>query len=117
MEKSETTRIDDTRPRRLFWAVVISAVTAALFMLSGCATLQTSDSIRTKSETELAVSAIRSEWMTHCEGVAGDMPVNETGGLLQDYADVAAAFAVCRERHNSLVEHLKPIVQKEREGK
>lgn len=83
-------------------------------LLSGC--MHTDKLIRTKSETELAVAAVNTEWLKPCEGLAGDTPDNEVGNLLQDYADLAAAYAACDARHKSLSDYLGPIVKKERGG-
>lgn len=95
---------------RLFTLAVIAAT------LAGCAATKVGDSIRFKSETELGVSAIRLEWLKRCEGLTSPMPTNDTGNLLQDYADMAGALRLCMDRHNSFVEYLTPIVKKEQEG-
>lgn len=69
-----------------------------------------------KSETEIAVAAIKAEWLKPCEGLLTPTPENAVGNLLQDYADMAAALAECRARQNDLVEYLSPVVKKERES-
>ena len=88
------------------------AVSAAV--LVGCGTAPPATTVKTKSETEIAVESIDREWLKECSFDA-PMPENSTGDLLQDYADMAAAFAVCKTRHNELVWMLGPIVKKERE--
>lgn len=45
------------------------------------------------------------------------MPENSIGNLLTDYNNISAARAICVTRHNSLVDYLKPIVEKERARK
>jgi len=95
---------------RLFVCTVVSVVT-------GCATVP--PVARFKSETELAVAATKTEWLKRCEipgSLAGGMPDNNVGSLLQDYADMTSAFAECRLRYNSLIDYIEPIVKKEREG-
>lgn len=86
---------------------------ASVVVLVGCGTVAVQP-IKTKSETEVAVESIDREWLKEC-GFNVAMPANSTGNLLQDYTDMAAAFAVCMVRHNELVRMLGPIVKKERE--
>ena len=88
----------------------------AVMLLAGCSTTSVKTNVKFKSETEIAVAAIKNEWLTLCEGPQGAVPENSTGALLQDYSDVAAAFAVCKERNKALIMYLRPIVKKEREG-
>lgn len=89
---------------------------AAVMLLASCSTTSVKTGVEFKSETEIAVAAIKNEWLTLCEGPQGPVPENGVGALLQDYTDIAAAFAVCKERNKSLIMYLRPIVKKEREG-
>ncbi len=115
---------DDDGPRGVFddpfdnGMIILIAIVLALVVVffTGCATLQTSDAVRTKSETELAVAAVKKEWLIPCEGLAAVVPTNDIGTLLQDYADMATAFATCQKLHKSFVDYMAPIVQKERIG-
>lgn len=84
---------------------------AIIAILAGCG--HSKPLLRTKSETEIAVSAIKAEWLKLCEAPAGGDPENQVGALLQDYADVAEALAICIKRHNDLVGYLKPVIKKE----
>jgi hypothetical protein len=88
-------------------------------LMSGCfhtAPVKPTEPIRVKSETELAVAAIDREWLKRCEGLKGPMPANEVGALLQEHAaSTLPALAECMKRHNSLVEYLIPVVEKERQ--
>lgn len=84
--------------------------------LAGCVT-PAKDKVRTKSETEIAVSAIRAEWLTDCVFEQTPEQENQVGGLLQDYVDMAEALALCMKRHNDFVGYMRPIVQKERTAK
>jgi hypothetical protein len=81
--------------------------------IAGCATNEPAK-IRTKSETEIAVAAIKLEWLKSCEHQAVSTPDNQVGVLLQDYVDTAEAFAICMKRHNDFVGFIRPIVEKER---
>jgi len=113
MEKSTSLGCPATLTTRLF---SVLAITLIAVILPGCAALKPGESIRFKSETELGVSAIRLEWLKQCEGPGGTMPTNDIGSLLQDYADLATAFRLCANRHNSFIEYMEPIVKKEQEG-
>lgn len=104
--------MDESKSPRRTACGILSAV--AIFA-GGCTT-PPQTGVKFKSETEIAVGAIRNDWLALCEGPQGSMPENGVGLLLQDYADLAAAFAVCKERNKSLVMYLRPIVKKEREG-
>lgn len=79
--------------------------------LAGCFT--TIPQIRTKSETEIAVAAIKSEWLKPCTAPVESEPSNTVGGLLQDYLETAEAFAICMKRHNDFVGYIKPVIVKE----
>lgn len=94
--------------RCVFSALIIS------FALTGCQSTKILNSVKVKTETELAVSSIKLEWLKKCDGLEGPMPENSIGALLQDNALLSAAFAVCIARHNSFVEYMRPIVEKER---
>ena len=103
-----------TRAGGYFSRLVICSIIAAL--LAGCTTVKTQDSVKIKSETEIAVSELKLEWLTECEGLGG-VAENEVGALLQDFVDLSALFAVCQARHKDLVQYLVPIVKKERGSK
>lgn len=90
-----------------------AAYTAIIVLLTGCATA-VQPKVQTKSETELAVSAIKMEWLTDCEFVPADPLGNQIGGLLQDYVDTAEALAICMKRHNDFSGYMRPILKKER---
>jgi hypothetical protein len=93
------------------------AIIAALTVGCRTAPVQPQQQIRVKSETELAVAAIDREWLKRCEYLRGPMPENEVGALLQEHAAVTLpALAECMKRHNSLVEYLIPVVEKERQA-
>lgn len=79
--------------------------------LAGCG--HTAPHIRMKSETEIAVSAIKLEWLKGCEVPAAAPLANSVGALLQDYVDTAEALAICTRRHNDFVGYIKPLVAKE----
>lgn len=101
--------------RSLFGRAFRCVFSAAIILaLSGCSWTLGSSAVRTKSETEIAVSEIKLEWLKRCEGLAGPMPDNQTGNLLQDYADLASALAVCQERHKAIADYIEPVVKKER---
>lgn len=85
---------------------------AIIALLAGCGF--DSPLIRTKSETELAVSAIKSDWLMLCVDKEKVVPQNQVGALLQDYVDMAEVLAICMKRHNDFVGYIKPIVEKER---
>ena len=89
-----------------FWWIAI------LFGVGGCT--HTAPKIARKGETRLAVEQIKGEWLKKCEYNLGPPPTNNTGNLLADYTALAVPSALCRERHNSLVEYLAPVVAKER---
>lgn len=102
----------ETRKRitKVFQSITCAAIITALV---GCpATMQ--PQVHTKSETELAVSAIKMEWLTDCEFVPAEPLGNQIGGLLQDYVDTAEALAVCMKRHNDFSGYMRPILKKER---
>lgn len=102
-------------------AVAFRAACIAMILgaLSGCfaSFRQPPAVVVTKSETEIAVEAIKDEWLVACPGVTGPMPTNTTGNLLQDYNNVAAAGGECMARHNNLVDYLRPFVAKEKARK
>lgn len=100
--------------RKSFGAVFRCLIVCSIIpLLSGCfETFKTG--IKTKSETEIAVALVKDEWLIACKGLAGPMPENEVGALLQDNTDLAAALADCIARQNSFVDYMKPIVKKER---
>ena len=91
-----------------------AALVSALFLV-GCG--HDKPLIRTKSETEIAVAAIKSEWLKTCSPPVEDETGNQIGALLKDYVDTAEALAICIKRHNDFVGYIKPIVEKERAGK
>jgi hypothetical protein len=97
------------------FAARVCCFTVVAFLLTGCFGTTSPVKIRIKSETELAVAAIKTEWLIRCKFLAS-APPNEVGALLQDYADMATAFAECQQRQNSFIEYMEPIVKKEREG-
>lgn len=101
-----------TSAGKLFRCVGSALIIA--FMLAGCQSTKILNAIKMKSETEIAVSSIKLEWLKKCDGLEGPMPENQIGALLQDNALLSAALAVCIARHNSFVEYMKPIVEKER---
>lgn len=88
----------------------------ASLTLSGCAWLcpAPESKVKTKSETELAVEAIRAEWLKPCEGMAAGAPDNNVGALLQDGTDAMSFLAICMKRHNAFVDYMAPIIAKER---
>lgn len=100
--------------RKRITTVFQSAACAAIIViLVGCAaTVQ--PQVQTKSETELAVSAIKLEWLTDCEFTPVDPLGNQIGALLQDYVDTAEALAICMKRHNDFSGYMRPILKKER---
>ena len=69
---------------------------AVATILGGCNTTTVRTDVKFKSETEIAVAAIKNEWLTLCEGPQGAMPENGIGSLLQDYSDVAAKVRLLR---------------------
>ena len=96
---------------RAFRCIVSAAI---ILSLTGCFGTFGKAAVKTKSETEIAVAEIKAEWLKRCEGLAGTMPENQTGNLLQDYADMASAFAQCIERHKALADYIEPVMKKER---
>lgn len=85
-----------------------------MLALVGCpATIRTVPKV-TKSETEIATEQIKAEWLKPCDELAAQSPENQTGNLLLDYVDLSSIAAVCKARHNSLVEYLAPVVLKEK---
>ena len=84
-------------------------------LVAGCSTtpVKVHSDIKLRSETELAIQAIKEEWLKPCLGV-GQPQENSIAGLLQDYTDAAAGFAICMRRHNSFVDYLTPVVAKEK---
>lgn len=100
------------------WGIprVLACIYAAL-ALGGCGHLQVSGTVRTKSETEIAVEQIRDEWLKVCETLKTPMPTNSVENLQRDYTDLAAALAVCISRQTDFVNYMKPFVQKERGAK
>jgi len=95
---------------------------AIVVLLPGCMTtcsqpVQPPPTVVTKSGTELAVEQIKSEWLVRCAGLETSMPANDIGSLLNDYNDLAGVSATCLERHNSFVDYMKPIVEKEKARK
>lgn len=81
--------------------------------LEGCAQTQVRQDITTKSSTELAVEALAKEWLTECQGMP-PLPENTVGDLAEDAIVAMTLLAECRARHNALVQHLTPIVEKEK---
>lgn len=82
--------------------------------LSGCASSKlTPASVKTRTETELAIAAVKSEWLKRCDMPSAGVPENNIGALLQDYLDVASALAECSQRLSSFIEYMEPIVKKE----
>ena len=96
---------------------IFHATAAALIILSlvGCGGKL--PFIRTKSETELAVSEIKAEWLAPCAGLSVSNPDNSMEGLLSDYLALAEAMTICSTRHTSFVNYIKPVVDKERASK
>lgn len=94
-------------------AILICLGGILFFALAGCGHNPPAQ-LRTKSETELAVSAIKMEWLAPCAGVNTPLTENTIGALLQDYVDVTAKFAICMQRHNDFVQYMAPIVANER---
>lgn len=93
------------------------AAIAALMLLSSCGTKVSiqQPAVKTQTATELAVAAIRDDWLKKCEGLPpGPPPENNVGGLLEDYNQVAAVAATCMALQHSLVDYLAPLVAKEK---
>lgn len=70
--------------------------------------------IATQSETDIAISQIKDEWLTKCAGL-GPEKDNNIGNLLQEYGELAALLAVCMKRHNDFVDYLAPVVAKQKQ--
>lgn len=68
------------------------------------------------NEYLIALKGVSEEQMTPCGGL-GEAPENQVGNLLQDFNDLSAACAPCRARHNSLVEYLRPLIEKAKADK
>lgn len=96
-----------SRPGSLCLSAVIFA------MMAGCETAPVTG-IKTQTEVEIAVAAVKDEWLKECEGLPALTPGNEVGNLLEEYTDVAGLLATCIARHNDSVRYIKPIVQKAR---
>lgn len=95
-------------------AACLTAAIAAIIALSGCGSRPKVAQIPVKSETELAVENVKSEWLIKCEGVQGPAPQNNVGNLLEDYNRVVTALALCMARQHETVDYLEPVVKKER---
>lgn len=94
----------------------LALLLASTLALVGCTgPVRKVPALLVSSETEIAVQAIKAEWLKLCDEVVGPPPENEIGNLLLDYNALAGVAAPCRVRHNSLVEYLAPVVAKERE--
>jgi hypothetical protein len=59
----------------------------------------------------VALKSVKSEWLEPCTGL-GDLPGFGVGNLLQDFADAATLGALCRERHNSFIEYIGPVIKR-----
>lgn len=99
-----------TRSRR----TTAGALILAGLLVSGCATKVISPDLPTKRPVELGVAEIRGEWMQPCEGLDPNTPMNNVGDVLKDGINSLALLAECREKHNSLVDYLKPLVNESR---
>jgi hypothetical protein len=91
---------------------LLPAIIASVVAMTGCGS--TPPQINTKTETEIAVANVKSEWLKACEGVMTPMPGNEIGLLLQDHAGISALLAECIARHNDFADYMRPVVEKER---
>ena len=90
---------------------IIAPIIAAVAVV-GCGT---TPALQTRSETEIAVSNVKAEWLKDCEVLVGPMPANTIGSLLQDHADISALLAMCIARHNDFAAYMRPIVDREKE--
>lgn len=63
------------------------------------------------NEFQIGLAQIKDEMTKDCEAL-GAPPGNQVGNLLQDYNDLTAIAAPCRERHNALVYYLRPLIEK-----
>jgi len=66
---------------------------------------------KSTDEFRIALRQLKEEQIQKCTGL-GEAPENSTGDLLQDYADLAQVAATCKIRHNTLIDYLKPLVEK-----
>lgn len=83
-------------------------------MMSACETAP--PRVVTKTETEIAVAAVKDEWLKECEGLVG-VPSNSIENLLVDYTDLSSVAAICFARQRDFVQYMAPIVKKAREEK
>jgi PBP1b-binding outer membrane lipoprotein LpoB len=83
-------------------------VLAAALILSGCVKEAT---VQPDTEVVIALKNVKDGWLHPCQGL-GPRPGDDVGALKQDQADTAALAAECRDRHNSFVEYIGPVVQK-----
>lgn len=90
------------------WAVV-----ALVVLFAGCAT-KPAPAVRTKSQTEVAVSELPADWLQGCDKIEAGGSRNEVGELLLDYTALAEAYAASCNRYKTLSDYLKEVVKKER---
>lgn len=90
----------------------VGAVILAALLAVGCST--TVPTVKTKSETEIAVSEIPADWLLGCDKISDSAPDNEVGELLLDYTELAKAYATSCTRYKNLSDYLKEVVKKER---
>ncbi len=83
-------------------------VLATALIMGGCAG---QPATAPDTEVTIALKNVKSEWLKDCQGL-GPRPGDDVGALKQDQADTAALGAECRERHNSFVEYIGPVIQK-----
>lgn len=88
---------------------LVTLVFAAL--LAGCA----GDPPKAKSEplpeVIIALKELNEERLRLCPKL-GERPGDATGDLLQDFTAVASIGAECQRRQKSLVEYIRPLVEK-----
>lgn len=84
---------------------------ALLLALSGCGTAP----VLEVDENREALKNVRDSWLVECTGVGSEArPGDATGDLLEDFSNAAKFGGICQERHRSLVEYLRPLVERAR---
>ncbi len=102
------------RHNEVVLVALILCILVAIGTLSGCAATTPNPGVKVKSELEIAIEAVKDEWLRPCADLPDAPTVNSIGNLLEDASASLVIAAECAARHNSFVDYIAPVVNRQK---